>query len=182
MLAAGVLTSMAPAQADDWGCQVFLCVADPRGAETESACVPPIEKLWTELSHGHPFPTCNFMSSMADLPVGVVNAIPPAALANLGAGTGASNVDASGGYCRADMLYWGGPEKSELRCRATGAINVTINGTLYTRVWWGLGGPTGRSVTEYYGAGSTVVPYDPTQAQQQFLNQQNAASSNGGNH
>lgn len=173
----GVLLPAAPAWADNWGCQVLLCLADPRGPEAEGACVPPIEKLWSALRHGDPFPTCNFSGSQNDLPASASGVIPSSLLANPGAGTGASNTWAGGGYCRQDMLYWGGPEKSELLCSATGAINVTVDGNLFTRVWWGVGGLGGSSLTEYYGSGSTSIPYDPSTAQQQFLNQQNATQS-----
>jgi hypothetical protein len=132
------------AYADDLGCQVLLCLANPGGPEQYSACVPPIEKLWSALRHGDPFPTCDF---------GVGGSH----------GTSATDTFASGGYCREDFLYWGGPEQSELLCRATGAINVDINDQLYTRVWWDVGGQ-GRTTTEFYGAGSTHMPYDPSQS------------------
>jgi hypothetical protein len=132
------------AYADDWGCQVLLCLANPGGAEQYSACVPPIEKLWSALRHDDPFPTCDF---------GVGGSH----------GTSATDTFASGGYCREDFLYWGGPEQSELLCRATGAINVVINDQLYTRVWWDVSGQ-GRTTTEFYGAGSTQMPYDPSQS------------------
>lgn len=116
------------AHADDWGCQVLLCLANPGGPE------------------------------------------PAAWLADLGAGTGASNMWAGSGYCREDLLYWGGPEESIPLCRASGAINVMIDGALYTRVWWGTGGVDGNStITEYYGPPDLSgvpdqVAYDPTQA------------------
>lgn len=46
--------------ASEWGCQVLLCLADPRGPTTEGACVPPIHKLWDELRKARPkFPTCD---------------------------------------------------------------------------------------------------------------------------
>lgn len=166
--------------ADSWGCQVLLCLADPRGPEKEAQCVPPIEKLWTALRHGNPFPSCDFSSSANDLPQQVLAAIPEGVIDNFGRGTGASNTWASGGYCAPGMLYWGGAEKSELMCRATGAINVTVDGSLFTRVWWGMGG---GSITEYYGNGSTAVPYDPSTTQQQFLNRQDSTQSgSAGNH
>ncbi|AOK67879.1 hypothetical protein [Burkholderia multivorans] len=162
------------ARADDWGCQVLLCLANPGGPEQYGACVPPIEKLWKALSQGDPFPSCDFSAGLASLPSDVRNAIPAAWLANLGAGTGASNTWASGGYCRVDLLYWGGPEQSVPLCRASGAINVTIDGQLYTRVWWGTSGGTSSAagsstITEYYGpSGLSGVQdqtaYDPTQA------------------
>lgn len=46
------------AQASDWGCEVLLCLSDPRGPTTENECRPPIEKLWKELAKGNPFPSC----------------------------------------------------------------------------------------------------------------------------
>jgi hypothetical protein len=46
-------------KADDfWGCQVLLCLSNPDGPEAVKECVPPIERLWDELRHGHPFPSC----------------------------------------------------------------------------------------------------------------------------
>ena len=162
------------ARADDWGCQVLLCLANPGGPEQYGACVPPIEKLWKALSHGDPFPSCDFSAGLASLPSEVRNAIPAAWLANLGTGTGASNTGASSGYCREDLLVWGGPEQIVPLCRASGAINVMIDGQLYTRVWWGTSGgasgaESGSTITEYYGPpGLSGVQdqaaYDPTQA------------------
>jgi hypothetical protein len=172
------------ALADDWGCQVLLCLANPGGPEQYSACVPPIEKLWTALRHGDPFPTCDFNSSLSDLSPSILSAIPASSLANLGSGSGAANVPASSSYCREDLLHWGGPEQSELLCSASGAIDVTIDGTLFTRVWWDA--PSQDStITEYYGtpmAGiPATVPYDPTQAAQQFMQLQNQNDNSSGN-
>jgi hypothetical protein len=169
--------------ADDWGCQVLLCLANPGGPEQYGACVPPIEKLWTALRHGDPFPACDFSAGLAGLSPDVRNAIPAAWLANFGAGIGASNTWADSGYCREDLLYWGGPEKSMPLCRASGAINVMIDGTLYTRVWWGTGGIDGSStITEYYGPPDLLgvldqVAYDPTQAFAHWVQAQYDASS-----
>ncbi|MDN7842677.1 hypothetical protein [Burkholderia multivorans] len=171
------------AHADDWGCQVLLCLANPGGPEQYSACVPPIEKLWTALRHGHPFPVCDFSAGLASLSPEVRDAIPAAWNANLGAGTGAYNTWAGSGYCREDLLYWGGPEQSMPLCRAFGAINVVIDGTLYTRVWWGTGGGAGNStITEYYGPPDlSGVPdqaaYDPTRAFARWMQAQDDTSS-----
>ncbi|RQU79340.1 hypothetical protein DF141_06535 [Burkholderia cenocepacia] len=167
------------ARADDWGCQVLLCFANPGGPEQYGACVPPIEKLWRALSHGDPFPACDFSADLGSLPPDVRNAIPAPWLASLGAGTGASNIWASGGYCREDLLYWGGPEQSVPLCRASGAINVMIDGQLYTRVWWGMSVADGSStLTEYYGPPNVPgvtdqVAYDPTQALALWMQAQN---------
>jgi len=148
------------AYADDWGCQVLLCLSNPGGPEQYGACVPPIERLWSALRHGDPFPTCDFGTGGSQ-------------------GTFATNTFASGGYCREDLLYWGGPEQSELLCRATGAINVDIDNQLYTRVWWDAAG-AGSTITEFYGAGSTQVPYDPSQSAALFLQRSEQSNSLGG--
>ncbi|MGX7006059.1 hypothetical protein [Caballeronia sp. KNU42] len=147
------------AHADDWGCQVLLCLANPGGPEQYAQCVPPIEKLWAALRHGDPFPTCDFGSGGSQ-------------------GASAGNTIASGCYCRQDLLHWGGSEQSELLCNARGAINVEIDGELYTRVWWGVGG-TG-TIPEFYGPGSTQAAYDPSRSAQAFLQQMYRDSSSGG--
>jgi hypothetical protein len=172
--------------ADAWGCQVLLCLADPRGPETEAGCKPPIEKLWNALEHGKPFPTCDLNSSVADLPPDVRGSLPASAL-NSRNGTGAQNIGAGSNYCSPDLLFWGPPEQSMLTCGARGAINVTIDKTLFTRVWWGINGKT--SITEFYGQGSTTVPYDPASSAQQFLSKTDTPGSgsatgidSGGNH
>jgi hypothetical protein len=159
-------TTPSDAFADAWGCQVLLCLADPRGPETEAECKPPIEKLWNALEHGKPFPTCDLNSSAADLPPEIKSQLPAGAL-SAGQGTGAQNVGAGPNYCSPDLLYWGPPDQSILTCGAQGAINVAIDNALFTRVWWGVNGIT--STTEFYGQGSTTVPYDPAASAHQFL-------------
>ncbi|EBC1886528.1 hypothetical protein BU332_22785 [Salmonella enterica] len=61
----GVISLFAQsAKADDlWGCQVLLCLSDPRGPTTEAECRPPIHKLWRHLRKGKPFPTCNMATN-----------------------------------------------------------------------------------------------------------------------
>jgi hypothetical protein len=56
-LAAGYLLP-APARADDWGCQVLLCLSNPGGPTEFAECRPPIERLWRHLRRGRPFPNC----------------------------------------------------------------------------------------------------------------------------
>ncbi|CAB3786343.1 hypothetical protein [Paraburkholderia fynbosensis] len=161
VLAASVGASMlAPgtAHGDDWGCRVILCLSNPGGPEQYDECVPPIGRLWAALRHGDPFPTCDFGAGGSQ-------------------GTSAVNIFAGAGYCREDLLYWSGPEQSELLCNARGAINVEIDGVLYTRVWWDAKGAD-RTITEFYGAGSTAIPYEPTQSARLFLERE--AESPGG--
>lgn len=45
--------------ASDYGCQVLLCLSNPRGPRAESACVPPINKLFDDLRRGKIFPLCD---------------------------------------------------------------------------------------------------------------------------
>lgn len=57
MIAAGMaLTS--PAKADNWACEVALCISNPAGPMAVSECVPPIKKLYRHLARGHSFPLC----------------------------------------------------------------------------------------------------------------------------
>ena len=60
ILAVILLGLSAAAHADDWGCQVLLCLSNPSGPEALSQCEPPIEKLWKALSKTppDPFPSC----------------------------------------------------------------------------------------------------------------------------
>lgn len=48
-----------PAYSSDWGCEVLLCLSDPRGPTTENECVPPITKLWDQLKKGGSMPSCD---------------------------------------------------------------------------------------------------------------------------
>jgi hypothetical protein len=62
--AALVLLGLSPfvsvAQADDWGCQVLLCLSNPQGPMAVSECQPPITRLYSALRRGRAFPTCDF--------------------------------------------------------------------------------------------------------------------------
>ncbi len=58
------LTSIG-ARADDWGCQVLLCMSNPAGPMAVAQCVPPITRLYNCLAQAHPcaFPTCSMAGS-----------------------------------------------------------------------------------------------------------------------
>jgi hypothetical protein len=196
LVAVGALLACAsPAHADGWGCQVMLCLSDPRGPETEGACVPPIEKLWDALSHGHPFPSCDLMESWDSLSPEIRSAIPADVLQMLQSTTiSGGNGGASGSYCPYDLMYY--DSRIGPACRARSVIQVKVDGQVFTRVWWGItGGLFGgaKSQTEYFGAGSSTPFYDPTQSAQRWIddfenncNETNdsgcVASGNGSNH
>lgn len=48
-----------PVFSSDWGCQVLLCLSNPKGPEAVSECVPPIERLWEALWNGDGMPSCD---------------------------------------------------------------------------------------------------------------------------
>ncbi|AEH82011.1 conserved hypothetical protein (plasmid) [Sinorhizobium meliloti SM11] len=56
------------ARADDWGCQVILCLSNPGGPTQYAECRPPIEKLWRALAKGHSFPACSGVGFQASRP------------------------------------------------------------------------------------------------------------------
>ncbi|WFU50180.1 hypothetical protein [Sinorhizobium terangae] len=62
------LISVSYVQADNWGCQVILCLSNPGSATQYAECRPPIEKLWRELANGHSFPTCSGVGFQASRP------------------------------------------------------------------------------------------------------------------
>ena len=44
--------------ADQWGCEVLLCLSNPARPTAVKECEPPIHRLWDHLRDGHEFPTC----------------------------------------------------------------------------------------------------------------------------
>ena len=48
-----------PARADEWGCEVLLCMSNPAGPEAVGQCVPPMQRFYHVLSHGGSRPTCS---------------------------------------------------------------------------------------------------------------------------
>ncbi len=55
------------ARADNWGCEVLLCLSNPAGPMAVAQCVPPITRLYRAIFKWRPdpFPNC-IMSSGAD--------------------------------------------------------------------------------------------------------------------
>jgi hypothetical protein len=47
------------AAADQWGCEVLLCLSNPAGPTAVAECKPPIHRLWRHLARGHLFPSCD---------------------------------------------------------------------------------------------------------------------------
>jgi hypothetical protein len=109
------------AKADDWGCQVLLCLSNPAGAEAVAECVPPIERLWAALSKmpPDPFPTCEQAAA---------------------SGNYAVHNWADGNFCPPTLTVSTGSDTPPI-CLARGAVTANFNGKPFTRVWWGIDGP-----------------------------------------
>jgi hypothetical protein len=110
------------------GCLVLLCLAAPSWSAIPT-CVPPIRQLFHDLALGRAFPVC----------------------ATSGAGNTAGNAWASApDNCPpqyTQLVNYG--DNPVYVCQYTGAVSVDINGALWTRTWWSMGG---TSVTEYTDA------------------------------
>lgn len=113
-----------PARAVD-GCLVLLCFAAPDWRAI-AQCVPPIRQVLVDLAHGRPFPSCGMA----------------------GAGNSASNVWANvPSFCppQYTSVFYG--ESAPIySCDYLDAVSVSINGALFSRTWWNMGGGT---VTEF---------------------------------
>jgi len=62
------LNSGQNAHADDWGCQVILCLSNPGGPMQYAECRPPVQKLWRWLARGKSFPTCSGVGFQSSRP------------------------------------------------------------------------------------------------------------------
>ncbi len=126
--------SSVPAHASDWGCQVLLCLSNPQGPTAVGECVPPIEKLWSELAKGHSFPSCDMSdgndgSSHAQP---VINAYDPCPTGTIDAAQGANVVQGSkingGGYGVNGFNFDGQVATSQPnQCDGDGGCNAYYN-------------------------------------------------------
>lgn len=130
----------------DWACEVVLCLANPQGPTAVAECVPPIEKLWSELAKGHGFPFCDMNTSGSS-------------------GNRASYQWATGDYCPPQYTYWGGAEGNTLLCQMRGAVTITLDGKPYNRTWWS----GNATVTENLSAEASDTPGASTQFQQDYV-------------
>lgn len=111
--AVSLLLFVPGAHADDWGCEVLLCLSNPAGPTAVSQCIPPIRKLWRSLARGHAFPTCLMNNSQEQ------NA----------RHDWASPRNCPPGYLSQD-------EDGTYYCRMRGVVTVFANGIEQSRIWW----------------------------------------------
>jgi hypothetical protein len=114
------LTQSPPTHAVD-GCQVLLCFAAPNWRSIPQ-CIPPIHAVLRDLARGRAFPTCGMG----------------------GAGNSASHEwSVPPAFCPPQYTRVIELESSaRLECDYSGAVSVTINGSLFSRTWWNMGGDT----------------------------------------
>lgn len=120
------------------GCTVLLCLAAPSWRSIEQ-CVPPVRQVLRDLARGRPFPTC----------------------AMAGVGNTASHAwSAAPDFCPPQYTRTHDrPSGTFYTCDYDGAITVAVNGTLFTRTWWSMGGD---SVTDYSPAARVQLgSWDP---------------------
>jgi hypothetical protein len=138
---AGLVASAAlvcpPARAVD-GCLVLLCLAAPSWSSVLQ-CVAPVQQMLDDLAHGRPFPTCSMS----------------------GAGNqGSQRWSNPPGFCPPQYTH-ADPLESGTRytCDYDGAVEVDIDGALWSRTWWRIAGGT---VTEFSAAAKAQLgSWDP---------------------
>lgn len=114
-----------PARAVD-GCLVLLCFAAPSWRSIPQ-CVPPIREVLRDLARGRAFPTCGMS----------------------GPGNSASHQWASApAFCPPQYTrVFDGPTGQVFSCDYSGAVTVTVDGTVWARAWWGFSGDTATDFT-----------------------------------
>lgn len=101
------------AHADDWGCEVLLCLSNPAGPTAVGECVSPIKKLWRHLAKGRSFPKCSM--------------------------GGSGNHDAKHEWATAENCppgYLAKDAHENVYCLMRGVITVQANGVNQSRTWW----------------------------------------------
>lgn len=120
MVAAALSMVAAPARAVD-GCLLLLCLAAPSWRAV-SQCVPPVTQALRDLARGRPFPTC--------------------AMSGVGNSANHQWASAPGNcpphYTRAMEMETG----IVYSCDFTGAVAVVVDGSMWSRTWWRVGGET----------------------------------------
>ena len=118
------LSASAPTQAVD-GCLVLLCFAAPSWRAIPQ-CVPPISQVLRDLARGRAFPTCS-MSGPGN--------------------TADHRWSRTPDYCPPQYTRAFAVETGLVyTCDYAGAVAVNVDGALWARTWWNMGGD---SVTEF---------------------------------
>lgn len=63
-----LLISQATVYADDWGCQVALCISNPAGPMAVAECVEPMQRLYNALKNKKGWPSCGLAQAPTPAP------------------------------------------------------------------------------------------------------------------
>lgn len=121
-----------PAGAVD-GCLVLLCLAAPSWSAIPQ-CVPPVRQLFRDLARGRPFPSCTMS----------------------GGGNSANNRwSTAPSFCPPQYTRVYEAESGPVyTCDYAGAVSVNVNGELFARTWWNMGGD---AVTEFAAPAKSML-------------------------
>ena len=126
-----------PASAAD-GCLALLCFAAPSWSSIEQ-CIATVESVLNDLAHGRPFPSCDTAGAGNDATLKWSN--PPTFCPPQ--------------YTTTTLLE----STTTYQCLFAGAVEVDVNGALWTRTWWS---ESGDSVTEFTPAAKAALgAWDP---------------------
>ena len=78
--AVALLTAVGHVSASEYGCKVLLCLANPAsngGSKGVADCPEPIDRLYSDLAHGRPFPRCEEAEACGSRAVPVNDAFDP---------------------------------------------------------------------------------------------------------
>ena len=126
-----------PARAAD-GCLAMLCLAAPSWSSIQQ-CVATVESVLNDLAHGRPFPSCDMAGAGNNATLEWSN--PPTFCPPQ--------------YTTTTLLE----STTTYQCLFAGAVEVDVNGALWTRTWWS---ESGDSVTEFTPAAKAALgTWDP---------------------
>jgi hypothetical protein len=75
-----VLLFQLPAHADDWGCQVALCMSNPAGPTAVAQCIEPMRRLYNALRNKQGWPSCGLAQAPSPAPTQFNSPIAPQAI------------------------------------------------------------------------------------------------------
>ena len=124
-LGLAVVGLVSPAARAADGCLVLLCLAAPSW-QNIAQCVDPVRQVLRDVARGHPFPSCAMSGS---------------------GNSAASQSSRVPDYCPVQYTRTIALESGTTStCEYDGAVEVSVDGVLWSRVWWSS---TGDSVTEF---------------------------------
>lgn len=133
-----------PAWAVD-GCKVLLCLAGPW--ESIPACVGEVEQLFRDLWNGDPFPSCSFASGVTYTPNILAPTADTASAANNWLAQWAAVPDPN---CPPQYVTrFDAIGRSKYGCMYVGMIAVRIDGQLWSRTYWNVGGGSVTELSSY---------------------------------